>query len=1403
MKNKLNLIFRPWRLYLRAIVCLLFLAIVITPVQASPAYYVSYDRSAAVAWASSDNYRNASFHGSDMGRYCTTYVGRALFAGGLNTSQSWYGNQQIVQWMLNNPNSWEDRSLDQLVAGDFVLYSNSPSAPANWAYIDPNGGWSMWNHVALVIAPNRIAAWNAEYYDVDINIYYSLPYHKGVHILDTPPPPPAYVDQGSMTFGTTYERTPNGQQHRWKLTASSGNQPLLFDVRPVSGNLTYQLLLKDASGNVLVNTRSSIDGRGIITWDSVSNGDYYVHIIPDVNSGGTYSITAWANSIPMIRFDWGEQTSYSNVRRWQSPLGATPLNFYVSFNRTAGDLEIDWSLKRRSDGAVLSSGTSVDGRAIAPGINQSGYIDFYITSVTGDGSYRIGIYQGSPLPGVPGIINPAIGSLVPNNFNVVLQPGPGNGVGSPQWNIQIDNDSSFSSPEYDNLYAWSPSSTINVNLPNSGKYWIRARQGDGNGNAGNYTTPIYFYAGTAYSVCYDVTEIPVSECNILQDLYNSTNGANWTNHSGWLQTATPCSWYGIVCESGHVTAIVLGNNNLVGTIPAQLGNLTTLFGLELHNNTLSGPIPPEIGNLTKLVGLNLSINQLSGSIPPQLGNLKNLETLYLGANKLSGSIPSELGNMSQLKQLWINGDLLTGSIPPSLGNLSNLTHLMLYDNQLSGSIPWELGKLSKLQYLFLQVNQLTGSIPNSLGSLSNLTQVFLFSNQLAGSIPPELGNLSNLQYLVLEHNQLTGNIPMTLGSLSQLIDLNINYNQLSGNIPPELGNLTNLTKLQLYSNQLTGSIPSTLGNLSKLTILGLSHNQFSGSIPPELGNLSQLEYLVLGANQLGGSIPPSLGNLSKLIHLMLYENQLSGSIPSELGNLSQLQELRGNNNLLTGSIPSSLGNLPNLVILDFHDNQLSGSIPWQLGNLSKLTWLTLYRNQLSGSIPVSLASMPQLDGLHLGGNQLTGSIPPELGNLPNLEYLILYTNQLTGDIPPELSKLTKLIALSLKENQLTGTIPVWVTNLANLEWLELGGNQLSGNIPSEIGNLKKLTHLTLDHNKLSGEIPTTITNLTNLTDLTLDCRLTSSNASVIAFIESKSPGWQNKICPVLISPQEGAILDNGRDDRLDNIVWDFDWSDIQTASKYHLYVYHSGASYPVIDNPDVTDSAYRYTSIGSYIADVNGYDWNWKVRAYVNGQWGEWSEIRTFSVEPLNTDSPTPPFYSTGAYDGWILESGEKTNKGGAKNSTASTFNVGDDANNRQYLGILHFDTTLPSGAVVSSAKLRIKMKDQAGIRINMFTQFKGLFVDAKAPSFGTPALAVGDFQATGSMNVAQFGNTPVNKWYSATIGSAYINTTGTTQFRVHFKLDDNNDFLANYIMFYSGSAGVNSPQLVVEYYVP
>jgi len=183
-------------------------------------------------------------------------------------------------------------------------------------------------------------------------------------------------------------------------------------------------------------------------------------------------------------------------------------------------------------------------------------------------------------------------------------------------------------------------------------------------------------------------------------------------------------------------------------------------------------------------------------------------------------------------------------------------------------------------------------------------------------------------------------------------------------------------------------------------------------------------------------------------------------------------------------------------------------------------------------------------------------------------------------------------------------------------------------------------------------------------------------------------------------------------------------------------------------------------------------------------------------------------FTSNPILDGWILESSENSNAGGTLGSAAITFNLGDYAANKQFRSILHFDTSrLPDKAVILKATLKIMKQGLVGT--NPFSTHGLLLADIRKPYFGpTVSLQIGDFQATPSRSaVAVFSVKPVGSWYSAALsntGKAFVNRAGTTQFRLRFATDDNNNHVADYMKFYSGNAAAAMrPKLIISFYVP
>ena len=304
--------------------------------------------------------------------------------------------------------------------------------------------------------------------------------------------------------------------------------------------------------------------------------------------------------------------------------------------------------------------------------------------------------------------------------------------------------------------------------------------------------------------CPHTPEGPPTDRDVLILLYCATGGSAWESQSGWLTSSQLSDWQNVDTSSaGEVEYLDLGENNLVGTIPTELGNLSKLDSLYLYENTLSGTIPTEL---------------LNSNIP--------YFQLYLRNNELSGTIPTELGSLTDLWRLYLNNNRLSGTIPIELTSLTDLWILGLNNNRLSGTISTRFGNMTKLTHLRLNHNQLSGTIPDELENLGTIFVLNLSHNQLSGTIPTELGNLIGLRYLSLNNNQLSGTIPGELfrdTEVEFLDNLNLHDNQLSGAIPIELLNMAELKKINLSNNPLLeGTLPLGLMNLRDLGLLNIS-----------------------------------------------------------------------------------------------------------------------------------------------------------------------------------------------------------------------------------------------------------------------------------------------------------------------------------------------------------------------------------------------------------------------------------------------------------------------------------------------------------------------------------------------------------------------------------------------------
>ncbi|KAM1343726.1 hypothetical protein PS2_007823 [Malus domestica] len=257
----------------------------------------------------------------------------------------------------------------------------------------------------------------------------------------------------------------------------------------------------------------------------------------------------------------------------------------------------------------------------------------------------------------------------------------------------------------------------------------------------------------------------------------------------------------------HRILKALKAQDLQGTLPVELVNLTYLQEIDLTRNYLSGTIPPEWSSLP-LLNISLLGNLLNGSIPKELGNITTLKSLDISFNNFSGPLPQELGSWVNIERLLLSSNNFTGELPETFANLTKIKDFRVSDSHFFGQIPDFIENWTNLEKLVIQASGLTGPIPSGISLLTNLTDLRITDLSGPESPIPSLDKMKNMKTLILRNCNLIGKLPPYLAHMTELKTLDLSFNKLTGVIPSSLASLPKVQYIFLTGNLLTGPVPN-------------------------------------------------------------------------------------------------------------------------------------------------------------------------------------------------------------------------------------------------------------------------------------------------------------------------------------------------------------------------------------------------------------------------------------------------------------------------------------------------------------------------------------------------------------------------------------------------------------------
>ena len=509
----------------------------------------------------------------------------------------------------------------------------------------------------------------------------------------------------------------------------------------------------------------------------------------------------------------------------------------------------------------------------------------------------------------------------------------------------------------------------------------------------------------------------VEERYILSVFYYATNiDGQWKNAKDWLNPKlNHCSWYGITCDTkGNVMAMRLTSNNLSGTIPYELGQMSNLRQIDLHSNKLTGTIPQELGDIDVLNSIVIYSNNMVGTLTDNSG-------------------VCSLRYDAELLELWVDCGI---QCPESC--CTKCTETSTSGNHSQDKIRSELIKN--------RVNSISSKVLSDDTQSARSDALYWMTNDDTTNLDVDSDEFRDRYILVLfyfyqtsmwtngEETWTTRNkhhcywYGIVCDANKNVVSVELPSNNLSGEIPYEFGQMSHLKKINLSSNNIGGTLPTEVLNLNSLTSLQLYSNHIEGSVLDSSAVCTQSADIWLDCNigcpvdccsKCGKNGSPVTGGET-------LPSTTSAKIQGKISEIS-FKSSSGNENTVRSTaanwIKQTDSHFFNVESVQFQeryalvvffyamggDNWKNTADKWIDPSAHHCFWygivcdseenvisLSLSNNNLSGKMPYELASIKKLRQVDLSSNNISGKIPDELQSLELLSSFIVFSNNLEG-----------------------------------------------------------------------------------------------------------------------------------------------------------------------------------------------------------------------------------------------------------------------------------------------------------------------------------------------------------------------------------------------------------------------